>query len=203
MELPFSSCAVGPSFRFEDKAGNLDLAKIWDARGLLGLCHEKPRFLCRVFNAHKNDLIDRLIGDRRWWNQHEMHFSGPSTFLPNGQMVCSLHCPRGSVLRGCVSDRTDFYHQCAASRARTQANCLPFAFNKEHFASSAAYDELIRILNEPTCRSVHGDRYGMKPRKRVKEHEVTEVYAGFKSLFQGDHLGVEYALSAHMTMTAL
>ena len=139
LALPKQKAAVGPNFRRESISENLKLAKIWDARGLLCLFHEEPEYFCRVFNAHKNDEVDRQMGDRRWWNQHEMHFQGPSGQLPNGPLICSIHCPKGMTLRGCVSDRKDFYHQCAASRARAFTNCLPFAFEKELFESSTAY----------------------------------------------------------------
>ena len=63
-----------------------------------------------------------------------------------------------------------------------------------------ALAELAGALSEPTSRAVHGDRYGMTARRVKKVDDLREVYVGFKSLFQGDHLGVEYALSAHQTM---
>ena len=37
----------------------------------------------------------------------------------------------------------------------------------------------------------------MTPRKILLESDISEVYGGFKSLFQGDHLGVEFALASH------
>eukprot|EP00435_Cladocopium_sp_Y103_P013662 s4315_g3.t1 len=43
----------------------------------------------------------------------------------------------------------------------------------------------------PTSREERGDRYGMKPSSILVPSQVHTVYAGFKSLFQGDHLGVE------------
>lgn len=52
-------------------------------------------------------------------------------------------------------------------------------------------------------REVVGDRYG-KPglgrrRKGLLVGE-TQVFPAFKSLYQGDHLGVEFALSSHSSM---
>ena len=44
---------------------------------------------------------------------------------------------------------------------------------------------------------MHGDRFGMSIRKAVKASAVEKVYGGFKSLFQGDHLGVKFALESH------
>eukprot|EP00435_Cladocopium_sp_Y103_P023047 s3468_g5.t1 len=202
LSLPDQPSAIGPDFSRESKAENLRLAKVWDVKGLLGLFSSSspPRFYCRVFNAHKSLVVDRQIGDRRWANAHEMHPRGPSSKLPSGPLCCSLHCQKGSTLVGCISDRKDFYHQCSASRSRTFTNCLPFPFEKEHFTGSRALDELVEEISAPTRREVHGDRYGMTSRKPIKEKDITHVYAGFRSLFQGDHLGVEYALSAHETM---
>ena len=191
--------SVGPTFQHEDFDQNLQLARIWDARGLLAIFDEKPRFFARVFNAHKSAELDRQIGDRRHCNQHEMHPRGPSSMLPNGVSICSIHCPKGYVLHGCISDRKDFYHQCKASRARAWTNCLPFRFDAESFRGSPALECLDEILSRPTSRSVHGDRYGLEKRVRKKVDQLDGIYCGFKSLFQGDHLGVEYALSGHQT----
>eukprot|EP00435_Cladocopium_sp_Y103_P003960 s4316_g1.t1 len=198
--LPPQRGAVGPDFRRETKEENLKLAQVWNVRGLLSIFHQAPKYFCRVFNAHKNSEFDRQIGDRRWWNAHERHLRGPSSLIPDGPMMTSLHCPKGATLRGAISDRKDFYHQCEASRSRAFTNCLPFPFKKEHFANCPAYEVMMQELRQPTQREVHGDRYGLSPRKVVKDSEVKQVYCGFKSLFQGDHLGVEYALSAHETL---
>ena len=60
----------GPTFENESFEENLKLAKLWGSRGLLAF-FEKPHpsgLFCKVFNAHKNELLDRQIGDRRWVN---------------------------------------------------------------------------------------------------------------------------------------
>ena len=199
LELPPRRC-VGPALHREDLAENLKLAKIWDARGLLALFHEPPKHFCRVFNAHKSEVQDRQIGDRRFVNQHEMHLAGPSGDLPNGPLVCSIHCPISYTLRGSVSDRKDFYHQCEVSRSRAFSNCLPFAFDTSDFEGTKALAELLNELKEPTSREKRGDRYGMKRRNILSRADISCCYAGFKSLYQGDHLGVEYALEGHRTM---
>ena len=192
--------AEGPNFKAESFEQNLALARLWDSRGLLALFHEAPRFQCRVFNAHKSEVIDRQIGDRRWQNQHEMHPKGPSARLPNGCSVTSIHCPKGKCLRGCISDRKDFYHQCAASLERAHTNCLPFSFEPSLFKDSPAFQKLLEEIGEPTSREKHGDRYHMSKRPILHEDDLSVLYAGFKSLFQGDHLGVEYALAGHKSL---
>ena len=40
----------------------------------------------------------------------------------------------------------------------------------------------------------------MPKRRALKRADVVEVYGGFKSLFQGDHLGVEFALESHTSV---
>lgn len=175
--------ACGPNFARGSRSENLRLAKIWDARGLLALFHEEPPHKCRVFNAYKSSLVDRQIGDRRWGNQHEFHPRGPSALLPSGSSICSLHCGVGHTLRGCVSDRKDLYHQCAATRSRAFTNCLPFRFDKEDFLGSGALDDLVKDISRPTKREVHGDRLGMPKRRAIKEKDIAHVYAGFQSLF--------------------
>ena len=40
----------------------------------------------------------------------------------------------------------------------------------------------------------------MAPAKPLKESQTKEVTLGFKSLFQGDHLGVEFALESHTVL---
>eukprot|EP00438_Fugacium_kawagutii_P001298 Skav226282 [mRNA] locus=scaffold3301:83585:106858:+ [translate_table: standard] len=194
--------AVGPSFRRESYDENLKLAKIWDAKGLLAVFDEAPRFRCRVFGAHKSSLVDRQIGDRRWCNQHEYHLQGPSAWLPSGNAICALHCPKGFLLRGCISDRKDFYHQCQASRARAFTNCLPFRFPKSDLEDTKAFADFRAELGRPTSRSEQGDRLGMGKKLKTKEADIKFLYAGFKSLYQGDHLGVEYAFAGHQQMLA-
>lgn len=103
-------------------------------------------------------------------------------------------------MRGCVSDRKDFYHQCAATRSRAFTNCLPFCFDKGELGNTLAFKDLVHEVSQPTSRTQHGDRLGMARRSILLEKDIKGVYAGFKSLFQGDHLGVEYALSAHQAM---
>ena len=193
------SRALGPDFKREDPTECLRLAKLWDSKGLLAMFHHQhPLGLsCRVFNAHKSDQVDRQIGDRRWFNSSEYHPRGPSAQLPAGSTVAYLHCPRGHTLIGSASDRKDFYHQAAVTRERAITNLLPFSFDVEDVPKGTAYQEMISIASQRFSRALHGDRYGLSAQKPIREKEISKVYCGFQSLFQGDHLGVEFALESH------
>lgn len=192
----------GPDFSRESVEENEKLLKLWDARGLLALFPDTPeaKSSCRVFNAHKNETTDRQIGDRRWVNGSEMHPTGPSAFLPAGSSITATHCPRGKKLVGCASDRKDFYHQARVTRQRAFSNALPFAFNADHWRQPEAFKEMIAFENRPRSRATDGDRYGMAPRALLVPEKIATVAGDFKTLFQGDHLGVEFALSSHTAM---
>ena len=199
---PLMSFSDGPDFKKEKKEENLALARVWDSRGLLALFdHQHPSQLaCRVFNARKNESADRQIGDRRWFNSTERHLQGPSKFLPVGRSIASIHCPEGKRLIGFASDRKNFYHQSLVTRERADTNILPFSFEVEQFRGSAALQELVLEVSRPRSRERDGDRYGMRPRSILCEKDIKTVWAGFRSLFQGDHLGVEFVLSSHANL---
>ena len=192
----------GPTFAREDQEENLKLAKLWDSKGLLAMfpSAHPTGLACRVFNAHKNEDVDRQIGDRRWFNAAECHPRGPSACLPAGQLATSLHCPRGHKLVGCAADRKDFYHQAAVTRERALTNTLPFHFEAAQVHCLSAWEEMLESTTGKVSRESHGDRYGMAPLKPLKEKDITSVVCGFKSLFQGDHLGVEFALESHTNL---
>ena len=189
----------GPNVARESYEENLALLKVWSAKGLLALFAEShpSGHVCRAFNAHKSALIDRQIGDRRWFNGSERHPSGPSAMLPAGSLITSIHAPRGTTLFGCTSDRRDFYHQSAVTRERVFTNIMPFSYPVAEFSGTPALRDLYAECGRPTRREVHGDRLGMQPRSVLHQKNIKEVYAGFNSLFQGDHLGVEFALQSH------
>eukprot|EP00438_Fugacium_kawagutii_P017058 Skav216351 [mRNA] locus=scaffold2385:191031:215658:- [translate_table: standard] len=190
---------TGPNFSRESKEENLALAKLWDSKGLLAIFPDShPNDLrSRVFNTFKNQDVDRQIGDRRWMNGAERHISGPSAFLPAGYQLTSMHCPTSCRLIACATDRKDFYHQAKVSRERAISNLLPFDYEASAFSDSPAFQDMAAELSAPYDREKDGDRYGMKPRSILQAKDVKRVYVGFKSLYQGDHLGVEYALSSH------
>ena len=185
---------LGPDFSRESTEENLKL-------GLLSLFDSPCDHPARVFNAYKNSDIDRQIGDRRWGNGAELHPTGPSAYLPAGVNLTSIHCPKGKKLIGCVTDRRDFYHQAKVTRARAWSNQLPFAFPVEKFFGFQELQELQQSLARPYHRDTHGDRLGWEKKPSLLTPAPLEnVYAGFSSLFQGDHLGVEYALVSHTNL---
>eukprot|EP00435_Cladocopium_sp_Y103_P060998 s1156_g22.t1 len=189
----------GPDFKRESKSENERLCQLWSSKGLLALFPRLPDHghCCRVFNAHKNSECDRQIGDRRWVNGSEFHPQGPSALLPAGPSLTALHCPIHQKLVGAASDRKDFYHQALVTRSRAWSNALPFKFDAKNWRDTQAFEDMLCFENRPYSREKEGDRYGMKPQSVLVPDEIKHVYGGFKSLFQGDHLGVEYALSSH------
>lgn len=77
---------------------------------------------------------------------------------------------------------------------------LPFSFKVCEFQGSDALGFLFDEIGRPHAYADDGDRYGMKPRASLAPTDVKRVYPAFNSLFQGDHLGVEYALSSHCNL---
>ena len=173
-----------PSFSFEDRAENLRLAGLWHSQGLLRLEKGPPAPLGRrrVFNAYKSAERDRQIGDRRLPNHTEMHLTGPSAALPAGTAFLSLEPPKHSHrLVAFVSDRKDYYHQACVSAARSRTNCLPFSYTGRELADLGIHDTGRGLPRSILCPS--------------------QAYTpSFTSLFQGDHLGVEFALESHWQM---
>ena len=193
--------SLGPNLKKEDPAECEKLALLWNSKGLLGLSREPPfdEAFTRVFNCYKNPEHDRQIGDRRLANMTECGLQGPSKFLPGGYMLTNLHVPRGHLVYGSISDRKDFYHQCAVSRERMVTNLLPFPLDESLFQGSQAFDDLCNAEGKSLAREVAGDRLGFSP-KPLLGSTSRLVYPGFRSLLQGDHLGVEFAMQGHETM---
>lgn len=195
-----------PNFRQESRSECLKLMKVWDSKGLLQLFPapaEDGQF-CRVFNAYKSPTVDRQIGDRRLVNMSERSFDGPSQFLPPGQMLTQLKVSRfKEYLCASVTDRRDFYHQAQVSSERCQSNLLPFAFGFDELEGLSALDEYLHGLGGrgPSAREVVGDKLESAPKiPQKKASKPVALYGGFRSLFQGDHLGVEFALCAHQNL---
>eukprot|EP00438_Fugacium_kawagutii_P018831 Skav221701 [mRNA] locus=scaffold1494:459337:464550:+ [translate_table: standard] len=193
-------CSLGPVLTKEDPDECLKLARIWDRKGLLGLTRQPPHqdAYTRIFNCWKNAEHDRQIGDRRLANMTECSLQGPSKWLPGGYMLTNLHVPKGHLVYGSISDRKDFYHQCAATRARAATNVLPFSYDSELFEGSPALKDLLKAeaCFSSKKREAIGDRLGQSPRS-VLVGASSKVYPTFRSLLQGDHLGVEYATQGH------
>ena len=156
-------------------------------------------YFSRVFNAYKSPDKDRQIGDRRLPNMSEYHVNGPSKFLPQGQQLVMLRLPRFThCLRGSVTDRRDFYHQaaCQPLNEPEQTCCLLhsrflslqvpehgllFRMDLLRFPSTVKLLEITSKVGQPN----------------LVDFCLLPFSPCFRSLFQGDHLGVEFALRSH------
>ena len=200
--------ACAPNFQKESRSECLELMKIWDAKGLLRLfdAPPEPGMFCRVFNAFKNSEQDRQIGDRRRVNMAEMSYDGPSKFLPPGQLLTQISLARFSQkLVASVTHRRDFYHQAAVMESRAQTNLLPFCYPLSDLSGLSATLDFLEKPNGKvsSSREVIGDRLGLSCKKKSRcgsRGPKSLLFGGFASLFQGDHLGVEFALCSHQTL---
>ena len=200
-----------PDVSREDPVRIFDLCRLWDRQGLLVLCPEEElqqelQLASRVFNCRKNSLVDRQIGDRRAANSVEGRLSGESKCLPAGPNLLQLHPLRyREILVGACTDRKDFYHQFAVTWERATSNFLLPGFKAEDFAGFAAHDRLLMDFGrkERRDREKTGDLLvgGVDPlhppRSSLLVDDASRVVPCFGSLFQGDHLGVEFASEAH------
>ncbi|CAE7151471.1 unnamed protein product [Symbiodinium necroappetens] len=190
---------------------SLGILKLWDARGLLFLALEpkQPRELTRVFAAYKNEVSDRQIGDRRGANGLEGRVVGPSTTLPPGQLLTALTVPRGYRLIGSSTDRADSNHQSMISSARAESNAIGPCFKIGDLegtatlaAARAAASPSPHDVEEADClRRIRAARLctaDIPP--SLLFDPATPVYGAFRSLYQGDHIGVEFSTEAHAAL---
>ena len=193
----------------DTSADVLELAKLWDAQGLL-LIHrvpQKPFWLTRVFNNYKDITVDRQIGDRRGRNFSENKLAGPSSMLPSGADIGDLFLdPRRQCIRIFCTDRKDFYHQFKVSYEKAVANSVGPPLSRKSLESLNAYAEFIRreaaAKGFRRRRDLHGDMLhdlgaGNDGEQSPPGLLVDECYIAFGALFQGDHGGVEFATQAH------
>ncbi len=95
-------------------------------------------------------------------------------------------------------DRRDFYHQAQVGSSRARSNMLPFKFPTTDFEDCSAlinYERSVVAAKLKRPRDEVGDELAPRPGDGVDGSGA--VYAAFGSLFQGDHLGVEFALASH------
>ena len=190
-----------PNFSGEDRNEYLKLAKCWDDLNLLHL-HPSPLqdgHFCKVFGAFKNDEVDRQIGDRRLPNAREFGAGGPSSQLPTGPMLLGFLAKRGYLVRGSLTDRRDFYHQAAVTPQRSRSNMVPFSFTREELAGLTALDRYDAKVakNRKLPREEAGDHLEAPVSSKASGDLL---YPCFGALFQGDHLGVEFALEGHQNL---
>ena len=203
-DLPFPD-ALG-----EDRARSLGILKLWDARGLLFLAFEpkQPRELTRVFAAYKNETSDRQIGDRRGANGLEGRVVGPSTTLPPGQLLTALTVPRGSRLIGASTDRADFYHQSMISSARAESNAIGPRFKIKDLEGTATLAAARAAATHALQEGGEDGRLAIKAAGLCSADvppsllfdSATPVFGAFRSLYQGDHIGVEFSTEAHAAL---
>ena len=180
------------------------LAKLWDAKGFLYIhdvdLESSRRFeLVRVFNCLKNQLVDRQIGDRRGRNAVEGRVCGPSSELPTGPDLLDLHVDvRRETLSIICTDRRDFYHQFATTENRTFSNTVGPSIPLRLLQDTHAFEAFVteRRMKKPP-RAVLGDQLGFSQRQTLPRCASGVGMIAFKSIFQGDHAGVEIATSAH------
>ena len=119
--LPF------PDVSRDDPGGNMEIFKLWDAKGLLSISlGDRPRKeQSRVFGCFKNDQSDCVIGDCREANALEGAVIGPCSSLPPGCLLTQLSPIRyKKLLVGASTDRSDFYRQVLVSSERARSNCV-------------------------------------------------------------------------------
>ena len=196
-----------PNFAQLSQGLVMDLCKVWDCRGLVKIFPSsmgpKDHTGCtKVFNNYKSKIADRQIGDRRSVNFQEGVLPGPSRNLPPGTSLLQASVTRFSeVLRGAVTDRRDFYHQFATTDQRKLSNAVFPFFKIGDFVGMRAYEVFIEEFGGVARRKVKkrekvGDfLHGKPPPLLVGDDDPAT--ACFAALFQGDHLGVEFATDAH------
>lgn len=101
---------------------------------------------------------------------------------------------------GSLTDRRDFYHQAAVSEERSRSNMTPFSFSRDELEGLGAlkqFDDSQRFFAKGRREEV-GDLFGIDKVEKVASD--TPLFPCFAALFQGDHLGVEFALEAHQNL---
>ena len=168
----------------------------------LGPSPAEAHLRTKVFGNYKNSKVDRQIGDRRGRNFVEgKTLDGPSHEIPNATALLQLETKRfEEVLVGAVAGRRD--HQFSVSTKRAATNTVFPPCKLRDFKNTNAYKQFIVDFGEKKARDreVEGDFFGVPKPLLVQCDDDTPVYAAFAALFQGDHLGVEFACCAHAKM---
>lgn len=142
----------------------------------------------KVFNVFKNQSCDRQIGDRRGKNSQEYRVQGPSRWLPTGpdlvDIYVNVNCQQ---LRVSVTDRRDFHHQIC--------NSVGLGIDEGMLEGTAGLFCLRQEKKRRYDRLLHGDRLGIL--HDGSQFDIGHVWVAFKSIFQGDHAGVDLATESH------
>eukprot|EP00435_Cladocopium_sp_Y103_P038224 s1199_g10.t1 len=205
--VPPASVLPGLSRVSEEET--IKLCKVWDAQGLLRIfpqplgptgrwCYTK------VFNNFKSAEVDRQIGDRRGQNYVEGRIdNGPSHGLPTAASLLSI-CPERfqQVLVGSIADRKDFYRQfwVTDERARTNAVFPPMTLGAlQGTQAFDVFEKQFMCRGRRQGREEIGDQLH-RPTPLLTATSEDAVIGAFGALFQGDHLGVEFATDARSRM---
>ncbi len=186
------------------------LCKKWDGLGLLELLPKEVGFpdqtrFVKVFNNYKSEVADRQIGDRRSQNYSEGRIPGPSSCLPTAAEILQV-APRRyqEILVTSITDRRDFYHQFQVSSERASRNAVFPWFRVGDFIGTEAYGrfrEAFPLKRSHRRREDEGDYLLGRGRPRpLLVPDGGDSIACFKALFQGDHLGVEFACDSHSAL---
>lgn len=81
-----------------------------------------------------------------------------------------------------------------SERSRTW---FPFDYEAKSLEETKAYAAMLEAEPKSFKREVHGDRLAMKKNSAIKVTAEDRLFGAFASLYQGDHLGVEFALESH------
>ena len=181
------------------------LARLWDSRGLLfihqiDLGSHVPFEAVRVFNNFKDLSCDRQIGDRRGRNAVEARVRGPSSTLPSGTDLLDLWIsPVDFRFSINITDRSDFYHQFFASENRSISNTVFPALDGEELKDTEALMAYsLALAKRGSDRTKIGDGLKASSRQQFGRLSNGKYHVAFKSIFQGDHSGVEVATDAHL-----
>ena len=177
------------------------LGRLWDKHGLSYLHRESTdanRYV-RIFNAYKNEDLDRQIGDCRSANALEARISefGPSSCLPAASDFSEISLdPRKQTLSISITDRRDFYHQFWASRKKALVNTLGPPIEIEALKDTKGFS-LFALENAKRKyrREKHGDMLHGKRKSVLLPDGLCHI--SFQSILQGDHCGVDIATDAH------
>lgn len=155
---------------------------------------------CECFHVN----LALRMGDRRAQNFREGRIPGPSQQLPGGNALLQIAPTRyQEAIYSCVADRRDFYHQVYVTDARATTNCVYPFVRASDLVGLRAHDAFLekfgRRHGKRRRREEVGD-YLRKPYKPILCDVDSEVACGFGALYQGDHLGVEFATDAHANL---
>ena len=201
----------GPNIR-DDPVTMARLAKKWDDLDLLVVHREDiPRdSLVRIFGALKSSEVHRQIGDKRGRNAMECKVPGPSSDLPSGVDLCDLYIdPSSSSLLLSITDRRDFYHQLEITQQKAITNTIGPAIPTELTKDTKAFSAFILgSTGKKYDRIRQGDRlerdaiFGSRVEYPVAPLNDCECWTSFRSVLQGDHIGVEVATDSHLSLLA-